>query len=56
MDRLKEQAVLDIVEHLKKEEGAERAKEYEDQLLGMLGEQNRNEIAEVLDESVLHIF
>lgn len=49
MDKRKKQAVLNIVELLKKEERAELIKEYENQLLGMLGEQERNEIAEVLD-------
>ena len=44
MDKQKEQAVLTIVELLKKEQAAERAKEYENQLLEMLGEQEREEI------------
>lgn len=48
MDKQKEQAVLTIVELLKKEQAAERAKEYENQLLEMLGEQEREEITEVL--------
>ena len=41
MDKLKEQAVLTIVELLKKEQAAERAEEYENQLLEMLEEQDR---------------
>lgn len=49
MDKRKKQTVLNIVELLKKEEGSERIKEYENQLLGMLGEQDRDEMAEVLD-------
>ncbi|NDO52053.1 hypothetical protein FMM75_22695 [Lachnospiraceae bacterium MD335] len=49
MDKQEKQAVLNIVELLKKEERAELIKEYENQLLGMLGEQERDEIAEVLD-------
>lgn len=49
MDKQKEQAILTIVELLKKEQAAERAKEYENQLLEMLGEQEREEITEVLD-------
>ena len=49
MDKQKEQAVLTIIELLKKEQAAERAKEYENQLLEMLGEQEREEITEVLD-------
>ena len=40
--------VSDIVELLIKEQDNERANEYENQLLGMLEEQDRNEIAEVL--------
>ena len=53
MDKLKEQAVLTIVELLKKEQATERAKEYENQLLEMLEEQDRKEIAEVLAGSKL---
>lgn len=53
MDKFKEQAVLTIVELLKKEQIAERAKEYENQLLEMLEEQDRKEIAEVLTGSKL---
>lgn len=48
MDKQREQAVSDIVELLIKEQDNERANEYENQLLGMLEEQDRNEIAEVL--------
>lgn len=48
MDKQREQAVSDIVELLIKEQDNERANEYENQLLGMLKEQDRNEIAEVL--------
>ena len=58
MDKLKEQAVLTIVELLKKEQAAERAKEYENQLLEMLEEQDRKEIAEVLgktEDNVRHL-
>lgn len=53
MDKVKEQAVLTIVELLKKEQAAERAKEYENQLLEMLEEQDRKEIAEVQGGSKL---
>lgn len=48
MDKRKEQTVLGIVELLKKEQAAERVKEYENQLLGMLEEQDRKEITDVL--------
>lgn len=48
MDIRKEQTVLGIVELLKKEQASERVKEYENQLLGMLEEQDRKEITEVL--------
>lgn len=48
MDKRKEQTVLGIVELLKKEQASERVKEYENQLLGMLEEQDRKEITEVL--------
>ena len=45
----KTQTVSAIVELLKKEQETDRVKEYENQLLGMLGEQERNEIIDVLE-------
>ncbi len=48
MDKQRKQAVSDIVELLIKEQDNERINEYENQLLGMLEEQDRNEIADVL--------
>ena len=48
MDKQRKQAVSDIVELLIKEQDNERANEYENQLLEMLEEQDRNEIADVL--------
>ncbi len=49
MEGPKKQTVSAIVELLKKEQDSGKAKEYENQLLDMLGEQDRKEIAEVLE-------